>query len=265
MPIGRSSSASRSRPLPGPPIHPLRRTLRYGVARLISTVLVRAYLRLQVEGIANLPGKPCLICFSHQDWADPFILMAALPWRPRVYFFGPKEEDMQRGGRNRLMGWVGTAVPYKPLKSDLLEATRRVQAVLDAGGLVAIAGEGRIHAGEGSLLPLNEGAAFFALRARVPLVPLAVNGTSWLGFRRRVRVRVGAPIATGGQRPNRAAVEALTERTWAELHALVQGFPDPPPPGRFGRWFTEVFNDWPEGLRPESGHAGRVGPGRRSS
>ncbi len=57
-----------------------------------------------------------------------------LPWRPRLYFFGPKEEDMSQGGRNRLMTWTGTAVPFKPAKNDLLEATRRVGAVFDAGG-----------------------------------------------------------------------------------------------------------------------------------
>ena len=50
------------------------------------------------------------------------------------------------GGRNRLMQWTGTTIPYKPGKNDLLEATRRVGAVIGAGGVVAIAGEGRIGA-----------------------------------------------------------------------------------------------------------------------
>ncbi|HEX8940225.1 MAG TPA: lysophospholipid acyltransferase family protein [Candidatus Limnocylindrales bacterium] len=251
--MARAPSPPRRPELPGPPIHPIRRTLRYAVVRLVSSLIVRIYLRLEVEGSANLAGGPCLVCFSHADWTDPFILMAALPWRPRVYFFGPKEEDMRRGGRNRLMAWVGTALPYKPLKSDLLEATRRVEAVLDAGGLVAIAGEGRLHAGERVVLPLSEGAAFFALRAQVPLVPLALNGTTWLGFRRRVRVRIGEPLPTAGQRPTRETVAALTDRTWHALRALAADFPDPGPPGPFGRWLTEVFNEWPEGERPAPG------------
>src|SRR5207244_2244042 len=157
--------------------------------------------------------------------------------------------DMSSGGRNRLMSWVGTAVPYKPGKNDLLEATRRVQAVFDAGGSIAIAGEGRIHDGEGELLPLNEGAAFFALRAGRPVVPVAINGTSWLAFGRRVRVRIGAPIPVGG-RPTRESVADVTARISADLHELVQDFPDRPPPGPFGRWLTELFNEWPEGSRP---------------
>ena len=50
-------------------------------------------------------------------------------------------------------------------------------------------------------------------------------------------------------RPTREALDALTERTWTALYALVAGAPEVAEPGRFGRWLTEVFNDWPEGSR----------------
>jgi len=113
---------------------------------------------------------------------------------------------MQVGGRNRVMFWTGTAIPYKPGKNDLLEATRRVAAAIDSGGVVAVAGEGRIHPGEADLLPLSEGAAYFAIRSGVPLVPIAINGTSWLRFGGRVRVTVGEPFAVSG-RPTRQAID----------------------------------------------------------
>jgi 1-acyl-sn-glycerol-3-phosphate acyltransferase len=196
-----------------------------------------------------LPAGSYLLCFNHANWVDPFVLMAVLPWRPRLYFFGPKEEDMDRGGRNRVMRWAGNAVPYRPGKNDLLDATRRVGAVFDAGGVLAIAGEGRIHAHEQEVLRLNEGAAYFAIRAGVPVVPVAINGTTWYGLGSRVRVRIGQPLATTG-RPTREAVDELTERTWMALRDLVADFPDRRRPGRFGRWLTELFNEWPEGARP---------------
>ena len=132
--------------LPGPAIHPVRRTVRYWASRLIAAALVRAWLRVRTEGRERLPAGPAIYCFNHLSWADPFILMAALPLRPRLFFFGPKEEDMGVGGRNRLMHWTGTAIPYKPGKNDLLDATRRVGAAIHSGGVVAIAGEGRIGA-----------------------------------------------------------------------------------------------------------------------
>jgi len=235
--------------LPGPQIHPVRRAIRYVAARTAVHLLARAIVRLRVDGRDRLPRGPVLYCANHQNWIDPFVLLAVLPWRPRLYFFGPREEDMRVGGRNRLMSWTGAAVPYKPGKNDLLEATRKVGEVFAAGGSLAIFGEGRIHAGEGVLLPLNEGAAYFALRSGVPIVPVAINGTSWLTFGRRVRVRIGHPIPMSGGPPRREAVDDLTRRTWDRLHALLAGYPDPPVPGRFGRWLTEVFNEWPEGER----------------
>ena len=126
---------------------------------------------------------------------------------------------------------------------------------------MGIAGEGRIHASESELWPIDEGTAFFALRASVPIVPIAINGTSWLRFRARVTVRVGEPLAVTG-RADRETVQALTDRTWTALHAMVRDAPDVAEPGRFGRWLTERFNDWPEGSRvatQAAGAAHRVG------
>ncbi len=237
--------------LPAADVPSWRRTVRYYVTRLVVTAVVRAYLGVRLEDRGHLPGRPAVYCFNHLGWTDPFVLMATLPLWPRLYFFGPKEEDMAAGGRNRLISWVGTAVPYKPGKNDLLGATRRVEAVFEVGGVLAIAGEGRISVGETRMTPLSDGPAYFALRAGVPLVPITISGTSWVAFRRRVRVRVGEPI-TAGDRPTAQAVAALTARLQAAMEAQIAGSPEPARPGRVGTWVTELFNDWPEGSRPEA-------------
>lgn len=240
------AAVARSDPLGG--LHPIRRTLRYYLARVVVSILTRAWLRLDVEGRDHLPSGPAIYAFNHLSWIDPFVLMATLPLRPRLSFFGPKEEDMQAGGRNRLMLWTGSAIPYKPGKNDLLEATRRVGGVIGKGGVLAIAGEGRIGALEDRLLPLNDGPAYFALRSRVPLVPIAINGTSWLRFGARVRVRVGEPIPAAG-RADRAAVDAMTAALTAAFESMLDGAPTPERTGRLGAWLTDRFNEWPEGSR----------------
>jgi 1-acyl-sn-glycerol-3-phosphate acyltransferase len=229
-------------------IHPIRRMIRYYFSRIVMAAITRGWLRFDVVGRERLPGGPAIYAFNHLSWVDPFVLMATLPLRPRLSFFGPREEDMRAGGRNRLMLWTGSAIPYKPGKNDLLEATRRVGAVIADGGIVAIAGEGRIGAIEDRLLPLNDGPAYFALRSRVPLVPIAINGTSWLRFGARVRVRIGEPIVGAG-RPDRAAVEAMTATLGARLGEMLDGAPEPKRTGRLAGWVTERFNDWPEGSR----------------
>ena len=116
--------------LPGKPLHPVRRRFRYWLSRIIAWLVIRTYLRPWLIGRELLPAGPAVYCFNHLNWTDPFILMAVLPFRPRLYFFGPKEEDMAVGGRNRLMSWTRTSVAYRPGKSDLLDATRRVGAVI---------------------------------------------------------------------------------------------------------------------------------------
>jgi 1-acyl-sn-glycerol-3-phosphate acyltransferase len=228
---------------------PIYRPFRYRLVRGFCFVVVRLVARLRVEGRQHIPPGPVIYCSNHLNWVDPIVMLATLPWHPPLAMFGPKEEDMGVGGRNRLITWAGLGVPYKPARTDLLDTTRRVQARFDAGWSMAIFGEGRIHVGERELLPLAEGVAYFALRSGVPIVPMALNGTSWLGFRRRIRVRLGAPIPVAG-RPTREAVAELTEAVAEAIRGLVADYPDLPPPGRFGRCLTEVFNEWPEGIRP---------------
>lgn len=263
-PAARAGSSARASTPTRLDIHPIRRTIRYWLSRSVVAGLTRAYLRVRLEGRDRLPDGPSILCFNHLSWSDPFILMAALPFRPRLSFFGPKEEDMSVGGRNRVMHWTGTTIPYKPGKNDLLDATRRVVEVVRAGGVVAIAGEGRIGAVESQLLPLNDGPAYFALRSGIPLVPVAIRGTSWLRFGGRVCVRIGEPVLPSG-RPARASVASMTAEVQERLLALLAEAPQVPEPGPVGRWVSERFNDWPEGSRAatlaaQAASAGLVAP-----
>ena len=98
-PRPRTPATERGR-LPGPAVSPLRRTIRYWIARLVASIVARGYLRVRLVGRERLPPGPAIYCFNHMSWADPFALMAVMPLRPRLWFFGPKEEDMAVGGRN---------------------------------------------------------------------------------------------------------------------------------------------------------------------
>jgi 1-acyl-sn-glycerol-3-phosphate acyltransferase len=243
---------------------PAYRPFRVRLLRVACRVVIGGLLRIRVEGRDGFAPAPAIYCFNHLNWVDPLVLLAVLPATPRYAMFGPMEVDMRRGARNRLITWAGFGIPYRPAKTDLVATTRRVGRVLDDGWVIVIAGEGRIHRGEHELLPLAEGTAYFALRSGVPVIPLAINGTSWLAFRRGVRIRVGAPIRSDG-RPTSEAVAALTDRIAAALRAMTSDFPDPPPPGRVFRRLTELFNDWPEGTRPELGAGDAAEPVGRAA
>lgn len=255
---GRDTGAGWATPgLPRSDLAPVQQRLRMLAVRLFLWLATRAVLRVRLEGRDRIPAAPAMYCFNHLNWLDPIVLMAAFPLRSRLYFYGPREADMRVGGRNRLMWWSGISVPFRPGKDDLVTSVRRSEAVFRSGAMLAIAGEGRIHVHEGDLMPLQEGTAYLALRARVPIVPVAITGTSWVGFRRTVVVRVGEPIPTG-PRPTREVVAHYTAMTWHALRAMVANDRDPSVPGPFGRWLTDRFNDWGPGGR--SAEAGVHGP-----
>jgi 1-acyl-sn-glycerol-3-phosphate acyltransferase len=226
-----------------------QRALRYRFAQLAVRLYGSLLFRLRLEGRDHIVDGPALYCFNHLGWLDPLAMLAVFPSERRLYFYGPAEQDLRHGAKNRLMLWSGVAVPFSPNKEDLLSSVRRAQAVFETGGALAISGEGRIHVHEGDLLPFQEGSAYLALRARVPIVPVAITGTSWARFRGEIRIRLGEPIPTG-PRPTRETVATYTALTWHALRAMVAEDRDRPPPGRVGRWFTDLFNDWGPGGRP---------------
>jgi 1-acyl-sn-glycerol-3-phosphate acyltransferase len=244
----RRTPAEAERRLTSGDVPAWQRALRYAYARLFVRLYGHLLFHIRLEGRENLVDGPALYCFNHLSWLDPLAMFAVFPSKPRLSFYGPKEEDLRKGAKNRLMWWTGIAVPFSPNKDDLLTSVRRAQAVFESGGALAISGEGGIHVHEGDLLPFQEGAAYLALRARVPIVPVAITGTSWARFRGEIRIRIGEPIETG-PRPTRDVVAAYTARTWHALKAMVAGDRDRPPPGRIGRWFTDLFNDWGPGGR----------------
>ena len=244
--------AERARPrprnLPRAELSPFQRAFRHWFSRTVAALLMKSWFRITMVGRDRIPAEPAMYVFNHLGWTDPLVLLASFPSRPRLHFFGPKEVDLRKGVRNRFMWWTTIPVPFSPHKDDLLTSVRQAQAVFDMGASLAISAEGRIHVHEGDLLPFEEGAAYLALRAGVPIVPVAITGTSWAHFRGRVLVRIGEPIPTGA-RPTRRAVARYTALTWHRLRAMVADDRDLPVPGPIERWFTDLINDWGPGGR----------------
>jgi 1-acyl-sn-glycerol-3-phosphate acyltransferase len=206
-----------------------------------------AYVRVTVEGAERLPlDSGYIVAFNHPSWLDPLFIAGWWPDRTRlVSIFGPREQDMSVGLRNRLITWTGRGVPFQPGGADALDATRRSLAVLRAGGVLAIAGEGRLSDHEGDPLPFEPGVGHFAQLAKVPVVPLSVDGTRWVSLGSRVRLTIGEPIAPASFGPGRAAAAALSAAVRARVVDGLAGVTDRPRPGPIGAWISEAFNDRP--------------------
>jgi 1-acyl-sn-glycerol-3-phosphate acyltransferase len=240
--------ATAIRNLPRGDLSEFQRGFRHWFSRMLAHSIVRTWFRVTVVHPERFLAEPALYAFNHLSWIDTALMISVFPKQPRLYMYGPKQADIHDGGRNRFMWWTGIPVPFSPYKSDMLTSVKRAQAVFDSGGVLAIAPEGTIHVHEGDLMPFEEGAAYLAIRAGVPIVPVAITGTSWARFRAPVLVRRGEPIQPEG-RPTREAVARYTALTWHALKSMVAEDRDPPRPGFIGRWFTDWFNDWGPGGR----------------
>ncbi len=230
----------------GPSDRGLRGRLKDEAVRAALRFVFGAYLRVRVEGGDHLPASGYLVCFNHPSWSDPLILLAWWPDRSRRFWiFGPRERDMRIGRRNALIRWSERGIAFQPGGRDIIDVTRRASRVLRHGGILAIAGEGRLSDREGEALPLQVGLGHFALMAGVPVVPVAVHGTRWLRLGKTVRIRIGDPVRLTDLPPGRRGAVELTARVQTALAGLLEGGREGPPPGPVGRWISETFNERP--------------------
>ena len=220
---------------------------RYHLVRLFLKGVTAAYVRTSVSGAERLPGSgPYIVCFNHPSWLDPVFFAAWWPDRERrLFVFGPREQDMSQGVRNRLITWTGRGVPFKPEAGDVIDVTRRAVAVLRTGACLIIAGEGRLSEHEGEILPLETGLAHFSRMSGAPIVPAAIIGSRWIHFGSRVHISIGDAVAASDYGGGKAGARAMTDEVQLRLKALLAGVEDREPPGWLGRTISEAFNERP--------------------
>ena len=181
---------------------------------------VRLLFNVRVVDTGRLPDAPyCLVVNHHSGW-DPLLVISVSPLAPRITWFGPKEADLTRGFRNRVINFFGCAIPFDPATSSFTGAARAVRRVFDAGGVLGIFAEGQVGFRETELLPFKEGAVVFATASAVPIVPAAIVGSTYLWLGRQVEIRFGDPIPTAGIR-GKVARDALEDRVRVACEALL--------------------------------------------
>jgi 1-acyl-sn-glycerol-3-phosphate acyltransferase len=113
---------------------------------------------------------------------------------------------------------------------------RHVDRCLEIGGSVAIFPEGNYGPAEGQLMTFKKGFAHFAIKARVPVVPVALSGTKDLWFRKRIRVVIGQPMQSVGSDP-----ESLTAAAFQRITELMPAHQEQGGRKLLRRWLTNLF------------------------
>jgi 1-acyl-sn-glycerol-3-phosphate acyltransferase len=206
-----------------PRLTPARRIFRALLGALTRLVL-RVCLRATYTGLEHLPrAGPALLVINHLGDADAVVVLAALP-RPGDVLGKVELQALPLVGR--IMDWYGVIWLHRGRPDR-----RALHAALEGlaeGRVIAVAPEGR-ESLVGGLEPGEDGAAFLALKADVPIVPIALTGTQnalIYGNLRRLRrtpvtLTVGAPFRLERQGARRAAIQTGTHRIMTALADLL--------------------------------------------
>src|ERR1700730_11122532 len=196
-----------------------RANLPYRLFRLIGVLLLRLLFRFQVEGRENIPRFPSphrgegqgeglkpattyIVIANHLNWLDEFALLLLFPVEPRIHFLADPTILVTRKVQWWIVRHTGGFVPVVRERHGDQALFHHVDRALEVGGSVAIFPEGNYGPAEGGLMPFHKGFAHFAIKAGVPVVPVALSGTKDLWFRKRIQVVIGEPIPTAGQDPD---------------------------------------------------------------
>ncbi len=184
--------ATTPEPLPWPSTQwtPLQKS-----ARAVSRVGLAALGTVDVTGLELLPEGPFILAVNHLSMADVPLALSVIPRRTTIL----ATDALQRYWvLDQIVGRLGESI-YLPKGGDVAPALERALGVLRAGGIIALAPEGkRNRAGLGRA---ETGIAWLAAQSGLPVVPYAAWGQElWRDrFRRLGRlalsVRIGEPIA----------------------------------------------------------------------
>jgi 1-acyl-sn-glycerol-3-phosphate acyltransferase len=205
--------------------------VQHAIARFWGWSAVHiSFSRLRVEGAENFRKQPVAVYASnHTSFMDTPVIFAALPFQFRIL----AKKSLWRWP---LIGWYLGRSGQMPIDLDNAQATLvslggAVKALREGMPLFIFPEGGRTETG--ALKPFQPGAAYLAIRAQVPLVPMALKGIFDLlpihtrhFYPSKLIMRVGKPIETKGMSV-RESVE-LTERLRAAIQALLDKDPSAP-------------------------------------
>jgi 1-acyl-sn-glycerol-3-phosphate acyltransferase len=193
--------------------------------QFLCRVVVFACTKTTIRGRENYPRRgPALVVINHLGDPDAVLMVAALPDFPEVIGKIELRDIPVLCWLADMLGiiWVHRGQPDRRALSAAMEAFRQ-------GRCLIIAPEGR-ESVSGALEAGTEGAAFLALEAGVPVVPVTITGSEFRRIedslknlrRSPVTVIIGKPFVLPVQKKD---PDALQEGTRFIMETLARQLP----------------------------------------
>lgn len=186
-----------------------------------KTITLMSGIRVKVQGLENVPkNQPLIIVANHQGAADIPVLLAKVPV---CFRFAIKKELFGIP----VFGWYLRQAGYFPIDRALIlsayKMVERIIEILKTGESVMIFPEGT-RSRDGSLGEFKRGSLMAALKAGVPVLPVAIDGSynimprgTWLVRPTKVFLGIGKPIMIGSEAEYDAKVKEVRETIAALL------------------------------------------------
>ena len=214
-----------------------RANFPYRAVRLIAVPLLRLMFRFQVGGRENIPRSGNYIVIgNHLNWLDEFAILLLFPPEPRLHFLADPTILVTRKFQWWLIRTTGGYVPVVRERHGDTALFHHVDRCLELGGAIAIFPEANYGPKEGELMPFKKGFAHFAIKAGVPVVPVALSGTKDLWFRKPIRVVIGKALLPAGHDP-----ASLTQAGQERVAELMPAYSEPPGRKLLRRQLTHLF------------------------
>lgn len=184
----------------------------YVLAKLILSPLVFLLMRPRVRGLRHLWRRGgAIVVSNHWALSDP-ILIALIS--PRIIHFMAKQELFHNPVARFLLMRGLYAFPVNRKQADMA-SLRQAMDVLQKGRVFGIFPEGR-RSVTGELDELERGAAFLALRCKVPIIPIYSDPRTYRKL--RINMIVGEPMdaqaiaATHKGKPVDVVTQAIADK-----------------------------------------------------
>jgi 1-acyl-sn-glycerol-3-phosphate acyltransferase len=148
-------------------------------------------IRIEVEGLENIPAGPCVFVANHASNLDPFVVLPSLPRRVAILVKSELFKIPIFASAMRHADYVGVD---RGDKTDRGASIAACVGVLRRGISLFIFPEGT-RSPDGRLRPFKRGAFTIAMEAAVPIVPIAIEGTQSLLQKGSWVVRSGSATA----------------------------------------------------------------------
>lgn len=178
----------------------------YKIAKVALRILYKILFRMTVEGTQNVPKEGgAILCANHSSNFDPVTM--GIYSRREISYMAKKELF-----ENKFLRWLIVqlhAFPVDRTTADM-KAFKIAVKLLKEGKVIGMFAQGtRVKAGEEKAA--KAGVALFAVKAKVPVVPVAISG-SCKPFS-KMKIVYGKPLYLEQYRQKRLNTEALNEIT----------------------------------------------------